>query len=147
MGSYFEPQHAGRRPLVCGLIPSRLLVIPVPNRDRLIFGVLTSSNSAVAHGIDDVTLTLNIVHTQPFSVKCHALSISVPFHFWLRAAALAFAAASLDIYRKSLHSEIQASILRSRLRSRHRRFDVPLLGFDVRLGGFDLDIDASMCHF
>ena len=45
--------------------------IPVrPGVGRLqVFGVLTPSNTAVAHGIRlDLTLTLNFVHMQPLSV-------------------------------------------------------------------------------
>src|SRR5438105_1587870 len=41
------------------------------------FRVLTPSNTAVAYGIRlDLTLTLNIVHMQPFSVECPVLSVS-----------------------------------------------------------------------
>src|SRR6266704_5280403 len=43
----------------------------------LVFRVLTPSNTAVAHRIRlDLTLTLSLVHMQPSSIECHALSIS-----------------------------------------------------------------------
>jgi len=44
-------------------------------------------------------------------------------------------------------SDIEASISTSTRRSRDERFDVALPSFDLRHRGFDLDIDASMCHF